>query len=123
MMRRIVLALLVTAIVVMAVIDAHPVSAGRSVSLLTTAAYPKVYVHLIGGMALAPLVAPFLSTGLSIIGMVTGMGVLYEAVQWRFGAGVFTWTEALAVAVGGAFVIAWFSVFDYLERMRTASNL
>lgn len=94
----------------MAVMDPHPVEAGKSTTLLAKAAYPKVYVHFVGGVALAALLDPFLLFDTTVVLAVAAIGVLYEAVQWfnirgTKRGGVFTVAEALAVALGGLVVL------------------
>lgn len=115
--------------VVMAIRDPHPVTAGKSQSLLTPAQYPKVYVHFVGGVALAAFLDPFLVHDFWLLIAVAVIGAVYEAVQWvnvrgrnsriahpelRTERGVFTLAEAIAVAAGALVLIvvkylpAWF---------------
>jgi hypothetical protein len=115
MARKWLLVALAAVVLVMAVIDQHPAASGRSVSLWTTAAYPKVYVHAVGGLALAALVAPIVRTIVQMIGFVTALGFAYEAIQWRGGSGVFTLAEALAVMVGALFFASWYAVLVWSE--------
>lgn len=100
--------------IVMAIKDPHPVTAGTSQSLLASAQYPKVYVHFIGGIALAALMDPFLALDFWLLIAVAVIGVVYEAVQWfnirgEKRKGVFTLAEAIAVALGGlVYIVAKF---------------
>lgn len=95
----------------MAVLDPHPVEAGKSQTLLAKAAYPKVYVHFVGGLALAALIDPHLLSDYWLLVSVAVIGALYEGVQWfnirgTKRGGVFTVAEAIAVAAGALVLIA-----------------
>ena len=97
--------------IAMATYDAHPVEAGKSQTLLAKAQYPKVYVHFVGGLALAALLAPFITPDIVLLIAVTALGAIYEAMQWfnirgTKRGGVFTIAEALAVALGGLVFLA-----------------
>ena len=97
--------------IAMAVMDPHPVEAGKSQTLLAKAAYPKVYVHFVGGVALAAFMGPFISPPLVLVIATAAIGAIYEGIQWfnirgvKRG-GVFTIAEALAVALGGLVLVA-----------------
>jgi hypothetical protein len=96
--------------IVMAVLDSHPVTAGTSQTLLAKASYPKVYVHFVGGLALAALLDPFIVDDFWLVAAVLVIGGVYEAVQWlnirgEKRKGVFTLAEAIAVAAGALVLV------------------
>lgn len=93
-------------VVVMATLDPHKVEEGKSQALLAKASYPKVYVHFVGGAALAGLLDPFLGDEVWLLLAVMFLGAMYEGMQWMNirgtkRGGVFTVAEAIAVALGG----------------------
>lgn len=102
---------LAAVVLVMAVFDQHPAAEGRSASLWTVAAYPKVYVHALGGLGLAALLAPLVGHVWQMLAVTAALGFAYEAVQWRGGSGVFTIAEGVAVVVGAAVYAGWYVVF------------
>jgi hypothetical protein len=104
--------ILLGVVLVMATFDPHRLEVGKSPKLLTEAAYPKVFVHLVGGgMLFALFQASDLADAHALVW--TGIaGVLYEVVQWlnprgRWRGGVYTIAEAAAVALGAVIVLAW----------------
>ncbi len=107
----ILIALLSVAVAVMAFLDPHPRSSGHSQSLWTTAVYPKVGVHFIGGIALAGLARPLIYRDAYLVLFVLALGALYEGVQWlglkQRTRGVYTAVEALAVGLGALLLVVW----------------
>lgn len=105
-------AIMLAVVLVMAVFDPHPVESGKSPSLLTKAAFPKVFVHFLGGgMLYALFVAGGLIASRALIWTAIA-GIAYEVVQWlnprgRWRGGVYTIAEAVAVTLGAVAVIGW----------------
>jgi hypothetical protein len=114
--------LLFLTVVVMGVFDAHPEAAGKSTGILTGAVYPKVYVHLVGGVALTafliPLTQDYYHPEWLAAVQATVLGFLYEGIQWAnprgpWWGGVFTFQEGVAVALGALILALWYGALSW----------